>query len=155
MFHFSAAPPIKPDAAPVARSGTCVVGHNTATNTLSTLTRPITDLQPNYQGPGNYHANDADCTIVLEGRTSRIENAVLKDSCSDEGLPRLNKGQGTRIKACLESVKPQKASLLTEKDSEQISRSVGGKKEHLEEYFRSMYDKMKSSAEELKDHLFN
>ncbi|GAB1528573.1 hypothetical protein RhiTH_011767 [Rhizoctonia solani] len=130
MFYFSAvrlftisslifsavilAATMKPDAALVGRSGTCVVGCNTGTIMASRLVKLNEDLQPKYQELGmikmpcfvhsanmhaldKYRANGADLTGVLEDIQASVGNARSEILGLDKDLTGLNNGKNEQI----------------------------------------------------------
>ncbi|KAF8676832.1 hypothetical protein RHS04_06243 [Rhizoctonia solani] len=113
MFYFSAvrlftisslifsaavlAAPMKPDAALVGRSGTCVVGCNTGTIMASRLMKLNEDLQPKYQELDTYRANGGDSSRVLRDIQDSIQAADSEISSLDEDLARLNNGKNEQI----------------------------------------------------------
>ncbi|KAF8704776.1 hypothetical protein RHS03_05849, partial [Rhizoctonia solani] len=109
MFYFSAvrlftisslifsaavlAAPMKPDAALVGRSGTCVVGCNTGTIMASRLVKLNEDLQPKYQEL----ANGGDSSRVLREIQDDIQAANSEISSLDKDLTGLNNGKNEQI----------------------------------------------------------
>ncbi|GAB1526779.1 hypothetical protein RhiTH_009951 [Rhizoctonia solani] len=153
MFYFSAvrlftisslifsavilAATMKPDAALVGRSGTCVVGCNTGTIMASRLVKLNEDLQPKYQELDKYRANGADVTGVLNDIRVSVGNARSEISSLEKDLTGLNNGKNEQIRN--EFMKLLKGSIinldpllagdpsgLTMKNIEDIVKLVGG-----------------------------
>ncbi|QRW17459.1 hypothetical protein RhiXN_05461 [Rhizoctonia solani] len=113
------AAPVHLDKSLTGRGGTQVLGYTAGTNTFSALTKPNTDLQPEHQGLGHYYANGANPTILLEDRTSPIDNTVLKAPRSDNDLLRPIREPPVKIKPFVEL--PKGPIPSAEKDTKDLS----------------------------------